>query len=382
TEDERWNVIRYVQQIFAQPVMHDPDEGDPPQEYAGLTNPIDNSVQLLEEAKAIYTRECFVCHGDAGRGQGPYGDGLQPGPPDFGDGSYGDFTDADYFWRISEGVPWTAMPTWKIEYGEEDRWKLVHYIRTIFIQNEERPPEPAQGSNFNYPDFYKEEMRFPDDVSFERGKAAFYFYCAHCHGLAGDGQGWDGQYLNPQPADFRGMRTKEMKPEAQGEHLAKITFGIKDTAMPAWGEILPLDVRWDAAQFIMGTFMAGKGESKSYFDATQLPANYILLSSDLYKQEGHTISKSNGEDLYALYCATCHGENGQGDGPGMQNSASAKPVAFPSDLTENYLYWRTDLGIESTNMGSFKDILSTGQIWDIVTATMDMIGSGGEGGSQ
>ena len=29
TEAQRWTVIRYIRDIFAQPVMHDPDEGDP-----------------------------------------------------------------------------------------------------------------------------------------------------------------------------------------------------------------------------------------------------------------------------------------------------------------------------------------------------------------
>ena len=140
TEEQRWNVIRYIHDIFAQPVMHDPDEGDPVGDYTGVTNPVSLTIQVLDEGKAIFTRECLVCHGDAGRGQGRMRAVIQPGPPDFGDGSYGDYTDADYFWRISEGVPWSAMPAWKLHYGEEDRWKLVHYIRTIFTQTETPPP--------------------------------------------------------------------------------------------------------------------------------------------------------------------------------------------------------------------------------------------------
>ncbi|MFN2241275.1 MAG: cbb3-type cytochrome c oxidase subunit II, partial [Anaerolineae bacterium] len=100
TEDQRWKIIRYVQQVFARPVMHDPDEGDPSGDYANLTNPLENSIEILDEGKQIFIRECMVCHGGAGRGSGPYRDLLQPGPPDFGDGSYGDYTDSDYFWRI------------------------------------------------------------------------------------------------------------------------------------------------------------------------------------------------------------------------------------------------------------------------------------------
>jgi cbb3-type cytochrome c oxidase subunit II len=375
TEDERWKVIGYVQTIFARPVMHDPDEGDPFGDYAGVTNPMPLDIAVLDEGKAIFTRECLVCHGDAGRGNGPYGDLLQPGPPDFGDGSYGDFTDADYFWRISEGVPWSAMPSWKVEYGEEDRWKLVHYIRTMFTQTETPPPAPPEGEDFTYPDFYKTSMRFPEDVSYERGQGTYLQHCAHCHGLAGDGQGWDGQYLNPQPADFRTMGSEQMTPEAQGEHFAKVTFGIQDTAMPTWGEFLPVDQRWDAIKYLMGTFMgSGMSATSSVYGDGKLPAAYVLLSSDVYIEEGHTISKTHGADLYATYCATCHGDNGQGNGPGTQGSVSQGPAAFPSGMGEAYIYWRTWTGVPDSTMFAFQGYLSDGDVWDITTYLVDLTG--------
>jgi mono/diheme cytochrome c family protein len=380
-ENERWQVVRYVKDIFARPVMHDPDEGDPSGSYANLTNPLDNSIEILDEGKAIFTRECMVCHGDAGRGNGPYGEIIQPGPPDFGDGSYGDYTDADYFWRISEGVPWSAMPSWRINYGEEDRWKLVHYLRTIFTQTEDPPESPPDGSNFNYPDFYKNSMRFPDDVSYERGKIVFVENCAHCHGLAGDGQGWDGQYLNPQPADFRTMSDMQMTPEAQGEHLAKVTFGIQDTAMPVWGEWLPLAQRWDAIKYIIATFM---GQGMPVMDSVytdQLPADFVLVSSDVYKSEGYSYSTENGGTLYQQYCATCHGQNGEGNGPGTTGSASGGPAAFPADLTEQYIYWRTWDGVRDSDMFPFQYLLKFGDIWDITMYLVDLT-STSQGGGQ
>jgi len=382
SEDERWTVIRYVQQIFARPVMHDPDEGDPSGDYANLTNPLPVTVELLDEGKAIFIRECMVCHGDAGRGHGPYRDLLQPGPPDFGDGSYGDYTDSDYFWRISEGIPWTAMPSWKIEYREEDRWKLVHSLRTMFTQTEDRPPEPPQGQNFTYPDFYKTSMRFPEDASYERGRRYFLINCAHCHGLAGDGKGWDGQVLNPQPADFREMRNKEMKPEAQGEHLAKVTFGIQDTAMPTWGEFLPVDQRWDAIKYLMGTFMgSGMPLTESVYAEAELPANYVTLSSDVYVSEGHTISPTHGAELYATYCATCHGDEGQGNGPGTEKSVSKGPAAFPMDMGEAYIFWRTWEGVPESTMYPFKWYLTDGEVWDITVHLNNLTSSNQGGGS-
>jgi mono/diheme cytochrome c family protein len=387
TEEERWEVIHYIQQIFARPVMHDPDEGDPSGEYANLTNPLPNTVEILDEGKAIFIRECMVCHGDAGRGHGPYRDLLQPGPPDFGDGSYGDWTDSDYFWRISEGVPWTAMPAWMIEYGEEDRWKLVHYIRTLFTQTEDRPPglqegeEPKPGVDFEYPEFYKMSMRFPEDASYERGKKIYLIHCAHCHGLAGDGKGWDGEYLKPTPADFREMGDEQMTPEGQGEHLAKATFGIKDTTMPSWGEFLPLGDRWDALKFIMVTFMAGKPVTSSVYGSGQMPANFVTLSSELYLEEGHTISSTHGIDLYAQYCTTCHGDRGQGNGPGTEGSVSKGPAAFPSNTDEAYIFWRIWEGVPDSTMPPFQWLLSDSDVWDITTYVKDLTSKGQGGGS-
>ena len=74
--EQRWKVIRYIKQIFARPIMRDPDEGDPSGDYAGLTNPLKLSIGLLEDAKHIFTRECSVCHGYSGTGNGIFADGL------------------------------------------------------------------------------------------------------------------------------------------------------------------------------------------------------------------------------------------------------------------------------------------------------------------
>jgi mono/diheme cytochrome c family protein len=381
TEEERWQVIRYIQQVFARPVMRDPDEGDPSGEYANLTNPVDLTVETLDQGKAIFIRECMVCHGDAGRGNGPYRTGLQPSPPDFGDGSYGsDYTDADYFWRISEGLPWSAMPTWKLRYSEEDRWKVVHYIRAIFTQTETPPTAPPEGQDFLFPDIYQTQT-MPADASYARGKLVFLQNCAHCHGLAGDGTGWDGAYLNPTPANFHDMAGKEMGPQAQGEHLAKVTFGIQDTAMPTWGEWLPQDQRWDAVKFLMDTWMMGKAQmTSSVYGDGAVAADYATLSQDNWIGEGHVISPTHGAELFGTYCATCHGDQGQGNGPGTQNNASGGPAASPADMSQPYIFWRISEGVPGSQMPPFQWLLPESDIWDITVHVQDLTSTQKGGG--
>ncbi|WP_022662627.1 c-type cytochrome [Paucidesulfovibrio longus] len=389
TPHERWAVIRYVRSIFSRPAMRDPDEGDVPAPYAGMTNPEPQSIASLENGKHIFTRECLVCHGPAGRGEGPYADFLQPRPPDFGDGSYGtvdkpDFKDDDYFWRVSEGLPWSAMPAWKVEYGEKEIWDVVHYVRTVFTQTEKAPKAPAEGEDFVFPEVFKSQ-KYPQGVNYERGKKAFLVNCSRCHGPAGDGKGWAGQVLDPKPADFREMRDEKMGPESLGEHMAKISYGIQDTAMPAWGEFLPWRERWDLIKYLMDTFMGGMGDmgdmsgsmdmsgngemqtgkvALSVFATGKVAADYMTLSEENWLGEGHEISTEHGKEVYGVYCATCHGDDGKGGGPGTAMSMAAAPAPYPAGMGMGYVFWRTMEGVPETVMAPFRWLLPDGDIWD------------------
>ncbi|MBU0496187.1 MAG: c-type cytochrome [Chloroflexi bacterium] len=371
TEDQRWKVIRYIQQTFARPVMRDPDEGDPSGEYANLTNPLPLTVETLDQGKHLFIRECLVCHGDAGTGHGPYGTNLQPSPPDFSDGNYGTlakptYSDADYFWRISEGLPWSAMPAWKSQYSAEDRWTAVHYVRAMFTQTEAQPPAPPAGQDFDFPDIYQAQQ-FPANASYNRGRTVFLQNCAHCHGLAGDGTGWDGQYLNPQPYDFRQDAGKPLAADAPGRYLAKVTFGIQDAAMPSWGEFLPEDQRWDVIRYVVDSFITGQLDPASVYGHGEIGANFVTLSPDNWTGEGHVISVTHGAALYGTYCTTCHGDQGQGHGPGTAGNASGSPAPWPPNMSAAYVMWRVWEGVPDSLMVPFQWLLSETDMWDITT---------------
>lgn len=366
---QRWQVIRYVQQIFARPIMRDPDEGHPSGKYAGLKNPLPLTVDVLDQGKRIFTRECLICHGAAGTGHGPYRHGLEPAPPNFNDGQYGTlqnptYTDADYFWRISEGLPWSAMPAWKLQYSEQDRWKLVHYIRTMFTQTEAAPARPSGAQSYRFPDIFKRQT-MPADASYVRGKKIFLQHCATCHGLAGDGNGWDGRYLNPKPYDFRRLAGQPMDAAKLSELFAKVTFGIRGTAMPVWGEFLPVDQRWDVIKFISESFAVGKPLDSASQGNVQVAANVLTLSKKDWFEEGKTISPARGALLYTQYCLTCHGAQGQGDGPGMIGNASQAPAAFTASLSHNYIFWRVRDGVPNGVMPPFQWLLPEADLWDI-----------------
>jgi mono/diheme cytochrome c family protein len=371
SEDERWKAIRYIQQIFARPVMRDPAEGDPPAEYASLTNPVPLTVDTLDDGKRIFIRECMVCHGDAGRGHGMYAEGLQPSPPDFGDGNYGtlqnpSYTDSDYFWRISEGLPWSAMPPWKLQYSEEDRWRLVEYIRVNFTQTLERPVMTEL--QVRYPDVYLGQL-MPEDTSFEEGKRVYLTTCAHCHGLDGLGGGVDGEYLDVQPANFADPNLRAM---SEGELFTRVTFGVPNSAMPTWGELLAESARWNAVKYVGDAVILGRDWTSASHANDEVAANFVTLSSDNWIGEGHVISTTHGLDLYGSYCAVCHGQNGLGSPP-------QGPALSSANLGEAYIFWRLWEGVPGSTMYPFQWVLSESDIWDI-TAYVEGLSSQQGGG--
>ena len=43
---------------------------DPPEEYQGLTNPLEGDSDAIAAGETIYTTNCATCHGDGGMGAG------------------------------------------------------------------------------------------------------------------------------------------------------------------------------------------------------------------------------------------------------------------------------------------------------------------------
>ncbi len=395
TEDQRWNVINYLQQEFANPVSRDPDEGDPPPPYANMNNPLPLTVETLEEGKAIYTRECWVCHGDAGSAEGVYREGLMPIPANFSNlADYADFTDADYFWRISEGVPWSSMPAWKIRYGEEDRWKLVHFLRVNFTQTEKRPPTagtqdfldvaltqkmPERGSTLTEVQTGNLPQVDARAASFEMGKGMYLQMCARCHGLTGDGKGWAGGYLDVQPANFHDETVRGL---SDGDWFARVTYGIQNSAMPVWGEWMPMRNRWDAIKFIEEGFVAGVPGQANAAQPVMIPSvqndavpvTYRLMTLGTWFEAGNAVHVDHGMQQYGVYCATCHNDKGQGMGPGIGPGMTG-PAAFPTNMSDSYVYWRTAEGVEKTVMPPFNKLFDPQDIWDLTAYVQSITGS-------
>jgi len=110
-----------------------PDEGGlwtVPEVARARTNPVPATAGSLREGKELYQRECLICHGEKGDGNGPWNEKLPKPPGDFTDRqAMARMTDGEVFWKIGAGRD--PMPPFGDRLSEEQRWKLVNYLRTF-----------------------------------------------------------------------------------------------------------------------------------------------------------------------------------------------------------------------------------------------------------
>ena len=211
------------------------------------------------------------------------------------------------------------------------------------------------------------------------GKMMYLRMCAHCHGLSGTGDGWDGQYLNPHPANFT---SSDVQGLSDGDFFARVTYGLQDSAMPSWGEWMPVAARWHVIKYIQDAFITGMPQTSSVYDG-KIAANFVTLSKQNWLDEGHVISPTQGADLYAQFCADCHGDQGQGDGPGTQGSPERRAGSLSRiAMSDAYIYWRVWDGVPNSVMPPYAALMSSGDlseagIWNMIAYINTLPGQGG-----
>lgn len=211
-----------------------------------------------EAGQKLYLTHCSQCHGQTGAGDGPAAERVYPRPRDFTLALFkirstpsGQIpTDHDLFHVISEGLPGTTMPAWKKVLSEEERWQLVHHVKTfdtmgIFVE------EPAtQRILIGQPPPVTGEMVQKGKKLYETKK------CWQCHGNLGRGDGPSAEGMKDdwghpiRPVNF----TKSWRFRG-GDRLEDIfrtfTTGLTGTPMPSFADTLPeAEDRWALAAYV------------------------------------------------------------------------------------------------------------------------------------
>jgi putative copper resistance protein D len=90
-------------------------------------NPVPDTPQAIAAGAATYAQRCAICHGARAKGDGPAAFTLRPRPVDLTVHVPQHFPGEVQHW-ISEGIPGTAMPGWKDELSDTQRWEIVRFL--------------------------------------------------------------------------------------------------------------------------------------------------------------------------------------------------------------------------------------------------------------
>lgn len=116
---------------IARGFMPEFSNGEMTEEAAGelLINPFELGEANLIRGKFIYETFCQVCHGIGGIGDGPVTKRGVPPPPSIINRKVKDMKDGQIYHIISNGKG--NMASYRSQILREDRWKVIHYLRTL-----------------------------------------------------------------------------------------------------------------------------------------------------------------------------------------------------------------------------------------------------------
>jgi len=104
-----------------------------PKEAEMIQNPLPTDTATIQKGEKIYQSLCAGCHGKTGKGDVPAMQSLHPKPTNFHTPAFQNQPDGAIFWKLSEGRG--MMASYKNMLSEEDRWAVVHYLRTFKSNN-------------------------------------------------------------------------------------------------------------------------------------------------------------------------------------------------------------------------------------------------------
>lgn len=99
----------------------------------GIISPQLSDPKLSHTGFVHFHTTCRLCHGAPGMNRTEFARGLYPGPPDLGSRVLqGQFTDAELFWIVRNGIKMTGMPSFADSVqGEEELWGIVAFLRKL-----------------------------------------------------------------------------------------------------------------------------------------------------------------------------------------------------------------------------------------------------------
>jgi cytochrome c oxidase cbb3-type subunit 3 len=278
------------------------------------------------EGKKLYLSYCAACHGTDGKGDGRVAELIRNKPTDLTRNGFllkksdKELKDAI---RGSEGVfhGRRYLPSMKVDFSAQEVFALINYIRSF--------QKPVEG----------------DPIE---GRKLYVAYCSECHGRNGRGDGRKARYLGRKLRDQSDDDYMSLKTDKDLYNVIIKGGGAAHGAkfMPEWRDMLRPQEVWDIVSY-MRFLHRGKSE------------------------EG---DPEKGRSLFTKYCASCHGESGDGEGP-MADILTPRPKSLLGsdiaasiadvDLFFTIMGGGRAMGL-SDQMPAWGGVLSEREVWDIV----------------
>lgn len=189
----------------------------------------------------------------------------------------------------------------------------------------------------------------PAPPSATRGQAVFAEHCTACHGEHGAGDGATAAALERRPAAFTDPAF--MRGETPVDFFHVVSVGKRIGGMPAWGDVLSLQERWDVVRHVWSLATPGT-------------------------------SVAEGQGVFLAHCAGCHGPAADGRG-----AHAGILLAPPPDLSaldrlaarsDRQLFDAVTGGTPGTAMPGFERSLTEQERWALV-AFLRWLSLGGAG---
>lgn len=145
---------------------------------------LDDPALILRSAGHFATG-CAACHGAPGVAQSPVVKAMVPAPPRLDD-KVGEWTDAELFWIVKNGIKFSGMPAWPAQHRDDEVWAQVAFLRALPGMSSAEYAGLSLGGGLagSVPEAGAQTLAARDGI-FETALSD----CARCHGRDGLGRG-------------------------------------------------------------------------------------------------------------------------------------------------------------------------------------------------
>ena len=111
--------------------LTDTESLDMKEAAVSILNPVAASAESVARGQYFYEINCYVCHGNEGRGAGPIGRTFdEKAPVDLNDPYTQEQADGQLFFTLTRGR--ALMPFYRDALSPTERWDVINYVRAEF----------------------------------------------------------------------------------------------------------------------------------------------------------------------------------------------------------------------------------------------------------